>query len=213
MQADCICPRLTTEEKKKKEGERQMKKFLLFVFALSLALAHTTMALEPNTPQCHLGTAWAIKPERKVETWEKSILTPAGVIADVTQRETPGSSHIVIRRCELPEKTEVIYGGVGGPWIRKCGNAMSNIEGWTIPIELPMGPRGYKGDKGDRGERGPKGDQGETLVIVRPWHDPCTRTITQKYVCSAAVIAFTSFIVKKVYDYYQTPPYTCQTCR
>lgn len=184
-----------------------MRKFVFFA-VLSTLFTFSAMALEKETPPCHLGTAWSVNPDRQIESWEKSIRTPSGVIADVTQREKPGSSHIVTRRCKLPEDTEVIYGGVGGPWIKVCGNGMSNIEGWTIPIHLPRGPRGYQGD---RGEKGDKGDKGELLIVVRPWHDPCTRTTTRKVVCTALAIGLGSAAGYALSN--DAPDNTCHACQ
>ncbi len=129
---------------------------LVFCFSatpVANAQTKTTVA----TPTCRIGTAFAVDIHREVMTFEKVIKVPGGVV-NIAERETPGSSHIVYRRCILPE-IEVVVGGIT-PWVKACGNDFTP-EGWTLPgPELVAGPAGPQGTEGKIGPAGPAGPQG-----------------------------------------------------
>lgn len=144
--------------------------FMVLVIVSSRAQAQTTVV---PVPTCQIGTQYSVNPNRQLAPRE-SIVKVSGGIVTITQREKPGSSHIVFRRCVLPPN-EVVVGGIL-PWVRKCGQDFIP-EGWIVPgmqalqgLPGPIGPQGPKGDKGDpglqglmglRGDKGDKGDSGE----------------------------------------------------
>lgn len=104
------------------------------------------------TPECRFGTDWAVNKSRPVASDEKLYRLEGGP-AVVAQRETPGSSRIVFRRCNVPQGTEA-YCSVRGCWIKVCGNDLASPEGWKFPIETLMGAQGPQGQKGDKGDQG-----------------------------------------------------------
>lgn len=65
----------------------------------------------------------------------------------------------------MPVGTEVVIGGTE-PWVKECGNALIQTEGWALPftasqkISGPQGPRGETGIQGPIGPQGPKGEPG-----------------------------------------------------
>lgn len=129
-----------------------MKRIVLVIMGVlflgTLAEAQTTIAT------CQLGTAFAVNPNRQLAPGEKIVTVPGGIVT-ISQREKPGSSRIVFRRCILPP-TDVVIGGVH-PWVKKCGNNVTP-EGWQIPGTEPI--PGPPGEKGDPGLPGPPGQPG-----------------------------------------------------
>lgn len=141
---------------------------VLFLFGLSTEVSAQSIS------ECRLGTAWAVDPSRQLAENERLVKVPGGIVT-ISQRETPGSSHIVLRRCKLPE-TEIVIGGAI-PWVKECGNTFWP-EGWALPPVTPIadtfekmkgdpgppGPQGMKGEKGDKGDPGPQGPPGKDAV-------------------------------------------------
>ena len=133
------------------------KNLLLFFMFLGCGFAQT----QERIPTCRLGTDWAVDTRRGLAPGG-GITTRTGGIVVLAQRETPGSTHIVFRRCILPVGTEVVIGGTE-PWVKECGNALIQTEGWSLPLAASqkiLGPQGPKGEKGDPGIQGPVGSQG-----------------------------------------------------
>lgn len=132
---------------------------------LVLALILSTTQLEAQaprrtadnsvTPQCNLGTDWSVNKNRPVASDEKLYRLEGGP-AIVAQREAPGSTHIVYRRCNVPPGTEA-YCSIRGCWIKVCGNDLGSPEGWKFPIEIPMGAPGVNGRDGKDGRDGRDG--------------------------------------------------------
>lgn len=106
-----------------------MKKRLLLCSSLIFA---GVVSAQQMTPTCNMGTAFAVNPNRQMAPGEEITNKTGGVVV-VAQRETPGSTHIVFRRCTLPRGEEVVIGGTI-PWVKKCGNALVQTEGWTLPL-------------------------------------------------------------------------------
>lgn len=124
---------------------------VLFVFLLTIA----TMANAETVAPCQLGTNWAVDPSRQLADGEEIFKLPASRIVTISQREKPGSSRIVWRRCSLPAGTQVIRGGAT-EWVKVCGNTIL-AEGEALRLALrgevgPQGPRGFTGEQGQPGE-------------------------------------------------------------
>lgn len=111
---------------------------------------------------CNIGTPVAIDPNRQLAPGEE-ITTETGGIVVITQKESPGSTHILLRRCILEKGEPVVIGGIL-PWVRRCGNALPQTEGWTLPIAKSQRIMpGTPGEKGDTGPRGPEGLPGQSV--------------------------------------------------
>jgi hypothetical protein len=111
---------------------------VLILFALCApASAQTKKPVADATTTCKLGTEYSINPGRQLAAGEKEVtIYEPGKVVITTQREAPGSSHIVLRRCKLPdEKLKGVVGGVM-PWFKICGQDFTP-EGWSLPVEPP----------------------------------------------------------------------------
>ena len=146
-----------------------MKTMLLVLVALLVGFSPIEVQ---TTPTCQLGTAWAVNPGRQLAPGEKILTVQGGpqMIVTTTQRETPGSSHIVHRRCSLPlGPHEVVIGGIL-PWMKICGQDFVP-EGWIVPgmvLQGPMGPQGPQGLMGPTGPQGQQGPAGENFTVPPP---------------------------------------------
>ena len=111
--------------------------FFTLIFALTAVMAS---AQTTTTPVCHLDTAWAVKPGRQLTTNEYIVSAKGGPVT-ISQMETPGGPHVVLRRCILPAGTEVVVSKVSGfYWVKECGNLVVP-EGWDlIPSEESAKP-------------------------------------------------------------------------
>ena len=155
------------------------KNFSFFFFIFLLAVPAST--LETDAPPCRLGTDWAVNPSRALAPGEEAVTVSGGTVV-MNQRESPGASRIVFRRCILPA-TQVVVGGTA-PWVKGCGNTFTP-EGWALPIPTgvlaalrgpggpqgppgPEGPQGPEGPMGPESLRGPRGFPGEDLLPRRP---------------------------------------------
>lgn len=139
----------------------------LFLAITAVAFLVTVAVVAEDCKPCQLGTAWAVDPGRKLAEKEEIVKVEGGIIT-TSQRETPNSSHIVFRRCILLAGKEVVIGG-SVPWVKECGNALIQTEGWILPpaswqkidlselvksISVPPGPPGPPGPQGEQGIQG-----------------------------------------------------------
>jgi hypothetical protein len=136
-----------------------MKMIVILMVILSAA---NSVAADNQVKECQLGSAWAVNTDRQMAE-DEQITTQTGGIVVISQREAPGTQKIVFRRCNLPPGTEVVIGGPV-PWVKKCGNALIQTEGWLLPtpyrLQGPPGPQGLPGEPGIQGPAGPQGPQG-----------------------------------------------------
>jgi hypothetical protein len=137
-----------------------MKKIFFMVFC-SLIFVSNNGFVQEKVPVCQIGSNLAVDLNRELAPGEE-ITTETGGVVVISQKETVGSTHMVFRRCVLPEKTEVVIGGTE-PWVKKCGNALIQTEGWSLPLAASQkisGPRGFSGLPGKNGIDGKDGKNG-----------------------------------------------------
>lgn len=155
-----------------------MKRNGLFLFAFLFVFA-TMASADTVAPQCQLGTQWAVDPSRQLADGEEIFKLPASRVVTISQREKPGSSRIVWRRCSLPAGTQVIRGGAT-EWVKVCGNTIL-AEGEALRLAL----RGEIGPQGPQGPRGFTGEPGKDLTpIKRPLCGESWRT-GRRWACVA----------------------------
>jgi hypothetical protein len=143
-----------------------MKKLIFCFCSLILLVSNNSFASEKKEkiPECKIGSALAVDPNRELAHGEE-ITTETGGVVVISLRESIGSRNIIFHRCILSDGEPVVIGGQV-PWVKKCGNALIQTEGWSLPLAESQKIRGPKGDKGDpgingtNGERGPRGFPG-----------------------------------------------------
>ncbi len=119
---------------------------------------------------CEIGTSFSVNKNRQLAPGEEVIkltVPPEGWIVTTTQRETPRSTTLELKRCKLApgKEYEFVVGGIL-PWFKLCGQDFVP-EGWKIEGMERTGPQGPQGPQGFRGEKGEKGDKGD------PGRDGC----------------------------------------
>lgn len=203
-----------------------MKKLVLFTFTYAIAVmlvigacatvvvAQTPTAAAPKETTlapCRLGTDWAVNPARTLAPSERVIHVTGGPVT-ISQREAPGSTHIVFRRCNLPE-TDAVIGGVM-PWVKICGNDFTP-EGWDLPTPslaeavekavkaLPAAPPGKRGPRGFQGRDGLNGKDGKNAPAPPA---PVVKKHSHKWVWWVAGAAVVSAGVGYAVWYFQPCP-------
>jgi hypothetical protein len=159
----------TTMTEFQKRYQIYLNIFLVVVtlFALIAAIASAVMAGTAKADDlrpCQLGTAWAVNPDRQPADGEHEVSARGGPVL-MTQRETPGSSHIVWRRCNLAANEKVVVGGT--PWVSKCGNDFLPL-GWLLPEPPKQGLQGTTGPRGPEGPQGKPGAAGKDAELPLP---------------------------------------------
>jgi hypothetical protein len=96
--------------------------FLLLIFAGAIFAQQA----------CNIGGVVAVDKNRKLAPGEEITMETGGIVV-IAQREAPGSTHIVFRRCVLQNGEPVVIGGLV-PWAKNCGNAIIQTEGWKLPL-------------------------------------------------------------------------------
>lgn len=142
---------------------RSIRNFVSFMFVF-LVLTISASA-QTTIPPCQLGTAWAVDPHRQLADGEEIYQLPEARVVTISQREKPGSSHIIFRRCTLPKGTNIVRNGAT-EWAKPCGNTiLAEGEALAMALRGEIGPQGFTGPEGPRGR---KGDPGQNLVPPQP---------------------------------------------
>jgi len=153
-----------------------MRKFVVALFIVTLLAG---LASASETPQCRLGTAWAVDPAGyKPAPGEWNFSAPKGALVVMEHREAPSSSKIREVLCTLPEDVKSwapAPGTPGNPHAEICANGFVP-QGWSIPLppNFLASLRGERGKQGPPGSKGPKGDPGEDLKSSLPLTQPAS---------------------------------------